>query len=35
LVRLDAESLDETTRARSVDGVVGYSAMCTRMPFVQ
>lgn len=29
LVRLDAESLDETTRARSVDGVVGYSAMCT------
>jgi Rieske Fe-S protein len=29
LVRLDAESLDETTRARSIDGVVGYSATCT------
>jgi Rieske Fe-S protein len=29
LVRLDAASLDETTRARSVDGVVAYSAMCT------
>jgi len=29
LVRLSPESLDETTRARSVDGVVGYSAMCT------
>jgi rieske iron-sulfur protein len=29
LVRLDAESLDETTRAHSVDGVVAYSAMCT------
>jgi Rieske Fe-S protein len=29
VIRLPAESLDETTRAHSVDGVVGYSAMCT------
>src|SRR5262245_37022550 len=29
LVRLDAESLDEATRAHAVDGVVAYSATCT------
>jgi rieske iron-sulfur protein len=29
LVRLNAEGLDEATRARSADGVVGYSATCT------
>jgi Rieske Fe-S protein len=29
LVRLPAERLDDTTRTRSVDGVVGYSAICT------
>ena len=29
LVRLNAEDLDETSRTRSADGVVGYSATCT------
>ena len=29
LVRLNAEDLDEATRARAADGVVGYSATCT------
>lgn len=29
VIRLSTDSLDETTRAHSVDGVVGYSAMCT------
>ena len=29
LVRLNAEDLDEATRARSAEGVVGYSATCT------
>jgi rieske iron-sulfur protein len=29
LVRLNAENLDETTHVHAVDGVVGYSAMCT------
>jgi rieske iron-sulfur protein len=29
LVRLNAEDLDEVTRARSAAGVVGYSATCT------
>src|SRR5215475_4122961 len=29
LVRLNADDLDEATRARSADGVVGYSATCT------
>jgi rieske iron-sulfur protein len=29
VVRLDAEGLDEVTRARSADGIVGYSATCT------
>lgn len=29
LVRLSAESLDESTRSHAADGVVGYSAMCT------
>ena len=29
LVRLDAATLGEKTRARSVDGIVAYSAICT------
>jgi Rieske Fe-S protein len=29
LIRLDPESLDEPTRARGADGIVGYSAVCT------
>jgi Rieske Fe-S protein len=29
LVRLKTENFDEATRAHAVDGVVGYSAMCT------
>ena len=29
LLRLDPESLDAETRARSVDGIVAYSATCT------
>jgi Rieske Fe-S protein len=29
LIRLDADTLDETTRTHAADGVVGYSASCT------
>lgn len=29
LLRLDPASLDEPTRARAADGIVGYSAICT------
>lgn len=29
LVRLDPASLDDATRARAVDGIVAYSAICT------
>ena len=29
LVRLDRESLSESTRARAADGIVAYSAVCT------